>query len=134
MLYGDINGLEGEYLRIWLRETLKLSFEHVHKNHMLDASNFFYDYKDIILDGPTGNENIRIKESYYFGGSKRKATKLKIITTEEAVYNIFMSSVKFNKVCIIISHWRYKGIGFYAQLLVESTMIQARKTIKENQK
>lgn len=98
MLYGDINGLEGEDLEIWLRETLKFSFEHVHKKphvgyahiHFLKheyASDFFYDNKDVIFDGPTGNENIKIKESYYFGGSKRKVVYLKkpkIIITEEA--------------------------------------------------
>ncbi len=31
MLYGDINGLEGEDLEIWLQKTLKFSFEYVHK-------------------------------------------------------------------------------------------------------
>ncbi|CAG8644367.1 2573_t:CDS:2 [Paraglomus brasilianum] len=99
MLYGNINVLNEEDLETWLRETVKIPFVHVKKNmhvgyahiHFLsheDASDFFYTYKNATLDGPRGDEDIRIKESYYFGKSKRKVVYVKaeepIVTTKEA--------------------------------------------------
>ncbi|CAG8676218.1 424_t:CDS:2, partial [Ambispora gerdemannii] len=68
MLYGNINMLEEQDLEIWLRQTLKLPFEHIFKKKQCvgyahihffkheDTSDFFYVYKDIILGDPMGNE------------------------------------------------------------------------------
>ncbi|CAB4466776.1 unnamed protein product [Rhizophagus irregularis] len=92
MLYGDtaLTVLREKNLKYGYGRHKNFHLNMYTKNGMLDASNFYYDYKDIILDGPTDNENIGIKESYYFGGSKRKIVYLKetkpiIITTEEAI-------------------------------------------------
>ncbi|CAG8656801.1 3914_t:CDS:2, partial [Acaulospora morrowiae] len=84
MLYGNIKAIIGEELEKWLREVVKLPFKHVikkphvgyahiHFSSHENASNFFYTYKDIIFDGPKGN-NVKIKESYCFGRSKVKTT------------------------------------------------------------
>ncbi|GBC01461.1 hypothetical protein RclHR1_00420023 [Rhizophagus clarus] len=90
MEYGKNNALNEEGLKTWLRETVKLPFEHVKKPYI----NFFYAYENVTLNGPTGDEDIRIRESYYYGKSKNKAEK-SIITTEEA--EIFFSNINNRK-------------------------------------
>jgi len=54
------------------------SYAHIHFFSYEDASNFFYAYENVTLDGPTGDEDIRIREAYYFGRSKRKVVYVKV--------------------------------------------------------
>ncbi|CAG8636748.1 11226_t:CDS:2, partial [Ambispora leptoticha] len=99
MLYGNINILNKEDLEIWLRKIVKIPFVHVKKNLHVgyahihfpsheNASNFFYTYQNATLDGPKGDEDIKIRESYYFGKLKRKVIYVKadksITTTKKA--------------------------------------------------
>ncbi|GES91193.1 hypothetical protein RCL_jg25158.t1 [Rhizophagus clarus] len=77
MEYGKNNALNEEGLKTWLRETVKLPFEHVKKPYM---------WVSISCD-----EDIRIRESYYYGKSKNKAEK-SIITTEEAESRVIIKT------------------------------------------
>jgi hypothetical protein len=44
---------------------------------LFNASDLFSTYKNVILNSPS-DENIRVKEAYYFSGSKKKVVYINI--------------------------------------------------------